>query len=47
MKAVHQSYVSSLVGTANHSSDSVISIAPDEIPLLCDDGLVVYELGQE
>lgn len=24
------------VGRANHSSDSVISIAPDEMPLLCD-----------
>ena len=34
------------IGRANHSSDSVISIAPDEIPLLCDDGLVVNELGQ-
>lgn len=29
------------VGRANHSSDSVISIAPDEIPLLCDDKEVI------
>ncbi|MEE5068765.1 hypothetical protein V2J79_05975 [Pseudomonas alliivorans] len=34
------------IGRANHSSDSVNSIEPDEIPLLCDDGLVVNELGQ-
>lgn len=31
------------IGSANHSSDSVISITPDEIPLLCDDGLVINE----
>ena len=31
------------IGRANHSSDSVISIAPDEVSLLCVDGLVVDE----
>ena len=29
------------VGMANHSSSSVISIAPDEMPLLCDDKEVI------
>lgn len=29
------------VGRANHSSDSVISIAPDEMPLLCDDEEII------
>ncbi|MEE8873653.1 hypothetical protein [Pseudomonas helleri] len=29
------------IGRANHSSDSVISIAPDEIPLLCSDEDVI------
>ena len=31
------------IGRANHSSNSVISIAPDEIPLLCDDRVVINE----
>ena len=31
------------IGRANHFSDSVISIAPDEVPLLCDDGVVINE----
>jgi|GEM_PF-2495104 hypothetical protein len=30
------------IGRANHSSDSVISIAPDEIPLLCSDEDVIH-----
>lgn len=30
------------IGRANHSSDSVISIAPDEIPLLCGDEDVIH-----
>lgn len=29
------------IGRANHSSDSVISIEPDEIPLLCDDAELI------
>ncbi|MNY25486.1 hypothetical protein D3C86_1592720 [compost metagenome] len=31
------------IGRANHSSNSVISIASDEIPLLCDDRVVINE----
>ncbi|RMV80297.1 hypothetical protein ALP04_01067 [Pseudomonas amygdali pv. sesami] len=31
------------IGRANHSSNSVISIAPDEVPLLCDDRVVINE----
>ncbi|WP_234454590.1 hypothetical protein [Pseudomonas sp. LAM2023] len=31
------------IGRANHSSESVISVAADENPLLCDDGLVFDE----
>lgn len=30
------------IGRANHSSDSVISIAPDEIPVLCSDEDVIH-----
>ena len=30
------------VGRANHSSDSVISIAPDEMPMLCNDEDVIH-----
>ncbi|MEB2625563.1 hypothetical protein [Pseudomonas sp. YuFO8] len=30
------------MGRANHSSDSVISIVPDEIPLLCSDEDVIH-----
>ena len=30
------------IGRANHSSDSVISIVPDEIPLLCSDEDVIH-----